>query len=52
MTAAEAAEKERIHKAEEEKAKLQADRHQQQVDALANLQKALVSLVSKTCCSC
>ena len=42
-TAAEAAERERIEKAKAEKAKMAADRHQEQVMALANLQKALAS---------
>lgn len=38
----EAAEKERIQQMKAEKAKMAADRHAEQVAALANLQKALV----------
>jgi len=44
MLAVEAAEKERIQKAKADKVKMAADRHQEQVTALANLQKALVSI--------
>lgn len=42
MAAMEAAEKERIQQMKAEKAKMAADRHAEQVAALANLQKALV----------
>ena len=40
--AVEAAERERIQQAKAEKAKMAADRHQEQVTALSNLQRALV----------
>lgn len=42
FVAAESAERERIQKLKDEKRKLAEDRHKQNVDALVNLQKALV----------
>jgi hypothetical protein len=43
----EAAERERIQQAKAEKAKMAADRHAEQVAALANLQKALDALANE-----